>query len=356
MAFRPLRVAMFSTVRLNPYVSLLAAGIRAATPEIQVTQFERLSPAWLLREGRPYAIMHLHWAELQYGAGSRRARLARFASFAAALALGKLAGKRLVYTVHNLAQHEGRHERLNRWTNRLLFAWADALHVHDAGVAAELERQTGRRRGVFVIPHGSYAGYYPDDITPAEARRRLGLEADAFVYLNLGGLRPYKGVEELMRAFAALPAARLRLVIAGHPHEPDYAARLRALAAGDERIRLFLEHVPDARVQVYLRAADVCVFPYRQATTSGAAILALTFGRPIVAPALGPFPALVAQSAGVVHAPDDPDGLRQALRQAQELDAGAAQRAIAAYVDCIAWPRLGRLHAGMYRQLLSGQA
>jgi len=354
---RRLRVALFSTVRLNPYVELLRAGVEAAAPDICVERFERFQTcevsktSQVLREARRYAIIHLHWAELQIQANSRRGRLIRCASFLAALALAKLQGIRVVYTVHNLAQHEGRHERLNRLAHAALFAWADALHVHDASVAEALRRQTGRTRGVWVIPHGSYVGCYPDAVAPAEARRQLGLGAGDFVYLALGGLRPYKGIEELIEAFSTLPGADARLLIAGHPHEPAYAAELRRLVAGERRILAHLQHVPDEQLQLYMRAADVCVFPYRRVTTSGAAILALSFGRPILAPALGPFPELVRASAGLTYDAGDPGGLRSALAAAQSLDREAAGRAIAAYLEQIAWPKIGAQHAAMYRSL-----
>ena len=50
---------------------------------------------------------------------------------------------------------------------------------------------------------------------------------------------------------------------------------------------LALRYIPDAELQVWLRAADVVVLPFRDILTSGSAILALSFGRAVVAPALG---------------------------------------------------------------------
>ncbi|MEZ4597387.1 MAG: glycosyltransferase [Chloroflexota bacterium] len=49
-------------------------------------------------------------------------------------------------------------------------------------------------------------------------------------------------------------------------------------------------NVPDDRMQVFLRAADVMVLPYRDVLTSGSAILAMTFGLPVVAPRIGCLP------------------------------------------------------------------
>jgi len=352
---QPLQVALFSTVQLNPYVQLLADGVRAAAPDIQVTCEGRLSLGWVQRNRRQADILHIHWPELQYAGARARARWRRFISFMAGLALARQAGLRLVYTVHNLNQHEGRDALFNALANAALFAWADALHVHDEVTAEALRRQVRRPERIHVIPHGSYVGCYPDSVSRQEARRLLGLPQEAFVYLMLGGLRPYKGAEELIEAFRSLDDGAARLIIAGHAHAPAYAASLQALAQGDARILMFLEHVPDERVQYFMKAADVCVLPYRQVTTSGAAVLALSFRKPIVVPAIGPFPALVQAAAGICYEPAGVPALRQALEEARALEIERAGQAIAAYLETIAWERLGAKHAEVYRRIAGGR-
>lgn len=354
-AGRPLRVVLFSTVQLNPYVELLAGGVRAAAPDIQVTCEGRLSLEWVQRNRRQADILHIHWPELQYAGARVRARWRRFGSFMAGLLLAHRAGLGLVYTVHNLGQHEGRDALFNALANTALFAWADALHVHDEVTAEALRRRVRRPERIHVIPHGSYVGCYPDGVSRQEARRHLGLPQEAFIYLMLGGLRPYKGAEELIQAFAGIPGDDVQLIIAGHAHEPAYAAALRELARDDARVRLLLEHVPDEKVQYFMRAADVCVLPYRRVTTSGAAVLALSFCKPIVVPAIGPFPALVRESAGICYEPASPQALRQALEAARALDMEKAGQAISTYLETISWERLGAKHAEVYRRIAGGR-
>ena len=265
-------------------------------------------------------------------------------------------GVRLAYTLHNLEQHEGRHGTLNRWANQALFRWADAVHVHDDSVA-EAAKAAGVPAGrLWVVPHGSYVGCYPNTISRVEARERLGLRPADFVYLTLGGVRPYKGIEDLIAAFRTLPDSDAGLLIAGHAHEPAYAEEVRGLAAGDERIRMHLQHVADDEIQCFMNASDVCVLPYRHATTSGAAILALSFGRPIVVPALGPFPGLVAAAGGLLYEPASPASLAAALRESRSAGGPAAAERQAAYLESIAWERVARGHAAMYHAIAGGGA
>jgi beta-1,4-mannosyltransferase len=171
-----------------------------------------------------------------------------------------------------------------------------------------------------VIPHGSYLGAYPDTLTREEARTRLGIPDAGPVLLFLGAVRGYKGTDELVAAFHALPDPAARLLIAGKPRGDGIAERLRAAVVADPRIRLHLGHVPDEELQVWLRAADVVTLPFRDILTSGSAILALSFGRPVVAPALGCLPETVPADAGILYDPDLPGALESALHRALAAD------------------------------------
>ena len=142
-------------------------------------------------------------------------------------------------------------------------------------------------------------------------------------------------------AKSRLPGARLRLLLAGKPGTPEYGRMLAELAAGDARIRLDPQFVPPEEVQLYYNAADVCVLPYRQITTSGAALLAFSFGLPIVAPAIGAFPALVTPARGVLYDPAQPAGLTVALMAAQQPDWQAARSEILTWVRQFDWGEIG---------------
>ena len=90
----------------------------------------------------------------------------------------------------------------------------------------------GRRQGVVIVPHGHYLGYYPNTVSRGEARAALSLPADAFVFVCLGLLRPYKGLEELLPAFRSLPERDLVLLLAGKPGSKNYLSALQALVRG----------------------------------------------------------------------------------------------------------------------------
>ncbi len=344
----PLHVAYLSRVRLNPYVRLLADGVKRADPAIDTSHYRTLSWRRVLL-GRQCQILHLHWVELQYSYGdpplSRAKRALRH--LLAQLQYLQRRGVRLVYTVHNLSQHEGLHPSLNEQANQWLFTHADAIHVHDQASAEAVAQTYDRQTGIFVIPHGNYIGVYPNTVRREDARTRLGISPESFVYLFIGQIRPYKGLEQLIRAFIELDDAGAWLVLAGQINDAGYAAYIRAQVAGRANIKLFLDYIPDEDLQFFFNSADACVFPYRRATTSGAALLAFSFGKPIIAPAIGPFPDLLTAERGVLFHTDD--DLGEALRQARGLDAERASSATLAFARTRDWTMIGAQHAEMYR-------
>jgi len=345
----PLHVAYLSRVRLNPYVSLLADGVERADPAIRTSRYHTLPWRRLLLKRR-CQILHLHWAELQYSYGHPSPRQAErsFRKLLTQLRYLQRRGIRLVYTVHNLSQHEGLYPDLNEQANQWLFAHADAIHVHDQASAETVARTYDRREALFVIPHGNYIGVYPNNVRREEARDRLGIPPEAFVYLFIGQIRPYKGLEQLIRAFGELDDAGALLVLAGQINDAGYAEHIRAQIAGRANVKIFFDYIPDEELQFFFNSADACVLPYRRATTSGAALLAFSFGKPIVAPAIGPFPDLLTAERGVLFRPDD--DLGAALRQVRGLDADRAGSATLAFAKTRDWTTIGARHAAMYRR------
>jgi beta-1,4-mannosyltransferase len=65
--------------------------------------------------------------------------------------------------------------------------------------------------------------------------------------------------------------------------------------ASDNRVRTYLDFIPQDQAQLYFRAADLVVLPYREILNSGSALLALSFDCPILVPLRGTLGELQAQ-------------------------------------------------------------
>jgi glycosyltransferase involved in cell wall biosynthesis len=72
-------------------------------------------------------------------------------------------------------------------------------------------------------------------------------------------------------------------------------------------------------MQVYLRACNVLATPYLEVLSSGSAILGLSFGRPVIAPAIGCLKDLIVEGCGFLYDPSRPESLQAAMRAAMDV-------------------------------------
>jgi len=216
-------------------------------------------------------------------------------------------GGRLADVWHNVEAFDrtrpGRLLRHPAWRPRLARQF-DTVFVHGATLAAQFERLTGVRPRA--IAHGNQ-NWLVEQAGPDPALdRRLQLPPGRPLALLFGALSPYKGVEVLLRALAAIPERQRPLaLIAGLP---TAAVRLEAWREQARRlgiepwVRWDARYIPTPEIAWYFRRADWVVLPYVAASQSGVAHLALTLGKPLIVSSAGGLPELIAGNGMVVEA------------------------------------------------------
>ncbi len=244
----------------NPYLALLVDSL----PSTVVT----LPFSWRLALIGRWDVAHLHWPEhLMRGRRAPRTWLRRALYAAFLLRLG-LTGRPLVRTIHNATAHE-----TGSRVETLLLECTDRATT----LAILLNPTTEVWADVpcRVIVHGHYREWFsrfpPTPPTPG----RLA---------NVGLIRPYKGVEELLVAFASTPGDDRSLVVAGSPTSESIAQRVRELASVDARVTARLSYLDDEALAHEVHAAQLIVLPYRSMHNSGALLLALSLDRPVLVP------------------------------------------------------------------------
>jgi glycosyltransferase involved in cell wall biosynthesis len=314
----PYRLYFFPDYRLtNPFQTMLHAGLAdvGAEPVPVANLVEHLRAR--ADDPRDPGLLSLHWSSpiLSAADGPFRAKLL-LDRFEAALDRFIGAGGRLVWTVHNILPHEVRHRWAEVELAQLLADRADLIHVLSAETCALAEPVYHLDPAkVVVIEHASYLGQYPDWMSREEARSRLGLATDRTVLVTLGGIRPYKALDTLLDVFEELGAEdpTLHLLIAGRVSANPAADHLRERCARNDRVTSRFEHVDDDELQVWMKAADLAVLPYRDILNSGAFLLAQTFGLPVVAPRAGSLQAWDGQPQVSLFDPQDPVSLAAAI-------------------------------------------
>jgi D-inositol-3-phosphate glycosyltransferase len=236
----------------------------------------------------------------------------------------KFLGKKIVFTAHNVnrAERDGVDSFLNRLTLRIQYRLVDHIFVHTKSMKDQLARSFGICQDkVTVIPFGA-GGMVPNScLTFAEAKRRLGLRESDRTILFFGRIARYKGLDLLVDAFAriALHDRSYRLIIAGES-TTDWAQHWKEVhdiiesSPMREQVVQEIRHIEDDEMEVYFKAADVLVLPYRQIFQSGVLFMSHSFGLPVIATDIGAFcDEIIEGTNGYVCRPDDPGDLAKCI-------------------------------------------
>ena len=294
-------------------------------------------------EGEPYPRTHrrLAWYRPDgWLAAGRRLRSADLVVFAlltplqvppylAVMAgLGRQPGRpRTAVICHNVLPHERRPGDVA--LTKALLKHADTVITHSAAQAAQA-RELAPAATVLtarIPPHLPVLARRDDPPDPPETggthppRPPLRL-------LFFGIVRPYKGLDVLLRALAGVPA-HVTLTVAGEfwgGTEPT--EKLIADLGLRDRVTLRPGYLPATAIPALFAAADVLVLPYREATASQNALLAFAYGVPVITTTAGALAQAVRDGVdGLTCAPDDAEDLLRALIQISDPDTARRLRA-----------------------------
>ncbi|MFC3125021.1 glycosyltransferase [Pseudoroseomonas globiformis] len=191
----------------------------------------------------------------------------------------------VVVTVHDTTPFNGTPtSRLQLHGFIAALGLADRLIVHTQTGLEQLVASGLDRRRIRCIPHGPLGGF--GDIPPPPRSGPMTL-------VVFGKIRPYKGIDILIAALAALgPDERrmLRVIIAGEPMMDVAPLQARIVSDGlGGTVELRLGHLDEAAMRALFTEAEGFVFPYREIEASGVLFLVQGLGRWLIASRLGAF-------------------------------------------------------------------
>jgi beta-1,4-mannosyltransferase len=351
-----MKVAFVPVWLENPYHAELEKALRALGIEVLLPHNLKV----LCRDYRTgiekVDLVHIHSLP-QFGWSL--VALRGFAGFYQRLVWLRMRGVKLVLTMHNLENHESRNRRIENLVVRYFAPQIESIIVHGKSAKQIVDARWSQRKGnpVHIIPHGHYIGSYKNEISAGAARAHFGFNAPNLVFLFLGQIRPYKGVVELVSAFRRRTEQEARLIIAGKPINQEIYQEVAHSIEGDARIRFLPGHVADDDIQLYMNACDVVVLPYRRVLTSGAAVLAMSFGKPCIAPRAGSVTDMLDEKGAIFFDPAVSGDLEWALQKTIDSrhrfqDMGLHNLNRAAGWD---WESIGRSTAAVYWQCLHNE-
>ena len=332
-------------------------NVTPAMPFMVAVVYRRIfgrDPAW--RRGLRYLKGSLR---ALIGARIAGTRLAHFHVFQVGalelfnVVLAKLLLLRVVITAHDVEAFRGEWSSIKSW----VYGLAHCVIAHNRVSQRELVRVLGiPERKIHVIPHGNYLAHLGAVPPAGSARVKLNLPPGAQVLLFFGQIKEVKGLDLLLDALATVKAAvpEVCLVIAGKMWGPDFAQYQSQI----ERLDLaghcvaHIRYIADDEVGAYYAAADLVVLPYRKIYQSGVVLMAMSYGKPVLASDLEGMKELVEdQVTGFLFRAEDATDLAKRL-EAVLADRAGMQRVAAQGLelmrDAYGWEHIGRLTAQCY--------
>ena len=182
-----------------------------------------------------------------------------------------------------------------------IYQAADKLIVHGQANLLELLKKHPfiKESKVQVIPHILPVRHMAN-ITRSEARNELNIPLDCPVVLFCGSIRRYKDLESLIKAYllAREKRANLWIIVAGLQAYKEIGREIRKL---QHQALVRLKYIPIHLIELYHRAANIAVFPYKRISQSGALITAMGFGLPVIVTNVGAMPETVCGNGWVVR-------------------------------------------------------
>ncbi|MBO4903876.1 MAG: glycosyltransferase [Lachnospiraceae bacterium] len=219
---------------------------------------------------------------------------------------------KILFLCHNVFPHE--RFPMDRALTRAVLKKGDYFILHSQKEAADLKSIVADAKYAINM-HPTYSAYKMSDHSADE-----GDTSSKLRMLFFGFVRPYKGLDVLLRAMKSLPDdVVLNIVGDFGDSRGEYDALIEE---GDLANRVMIREgfVPDKEVEKYFNDCDVVVLPYREATQSGIAQIALGLEKPVIVTDAGGLPEVVIDGVtGVLCKAGDEESLAHAVQRFMEL-------------------------------------
>jgi beta-1,4-mannosyltransferase len=323
------------TEESNPFISLM----------LKFTADDECHPvtmSWRKLLLGKYDILHIHWPEQLLRSDSVVRRAAKRVVFAVGLLRNRIERKPIVRTVHNIVPHE-QGSPGERFLLRLIDSSTDCVVIMND--APELTEPLDRKPTV-LIPHGDYRDWF-------ENWRECRKYSDEGPWLYFGLIRPYKNVPSLVNSMRECHALHRRLEILGAPSSDRIQRELESISEGRNDIDLHLTHVSDSELSDALLGCSLVILPYTEMYNSGAALLALSFERPVLVPKTSANERLLEEFGGNFVRLYEGDISPEVLLDADRWLAHRDRNGTIA-MEGRSWNKIGKSYRNLYSSLMHG--
>lgn len=214
----------------------------------------------------------------------------------------KKKGIRVVFLCINIFEHED--NAVKKMLTKFILGRVDSIIVH-----SEQEKSTALEINPRAAVKKHLLPLFVYDSVPIRRNDR-GLHL-----LFFGFVRPYKGLDTLLKAVGLLKEYDISLKVAGEfwNDRAAYDRLIRDLDIAD-KVEIVDGYLSDRDMSLCFSRADLVVLPYRKTITSGVIATAYGYKRPVLATNVGGFHEVIQDGyTGKIVPPDDPQALAEGI-------------------------------------------
>jgi len=323
----------------NPFMVLLGNELRKKGWDSKTFTFKIVN---LVKYRREVSILYFHWPESIWRSSSILITLIKAFVFLIRLATAKLLGYRIVWSAHNSWPHEFLLKGVEQIMRIFLIKNCDLVIGHSLNSAEELNEYFGVKPKKYQLAlHGHYDNVYLPE--GRLTRELLNIDSEKKIFLLLAKTRSRNEDDFFINEWMNWDSHKSILIISG------------TLSVGSkEKVKnlkniFFIEGFRSRGEMADLFVlANIIVLPYRKITTSGMFFMAVTFGKPILAPDIPFFKLHMAKNGGVLYRLNQND-LRNEFNKACDVnfDIGAILRQKEIYSWTHSGSAIGKIFTGL---------
>ena len=227
----------------------------------------------------------------------------------------KKLGIKIIFLIENYLSHE------KRFFNKVLAKYAlknaDFFIAQSKHMKVNIEKDYPSKK-IYLTTLPIFNCFNHDKFNTDSAREYLNIHAENLI-LYFGYIRPYKGLQNLISAFAELIKERddTKLLIVGECYEDPEIYKKQILELKiEDKVHFKNEFISNEQVEPYFKAADFICLPYNSASQSGIIMIAYGFGKPVVVTDVGGLPELVVEGkTGFIAERNNQKSLLLAIRK-----------------------------------------
>jgi glycosyltransferase involved in cell wall biosynthesis len=250
-----------------------------------------------------------------------------------------------ICTVHNLFPHYGVAHPAFRELYSCFYRHCHVIsHFSHTSQQLVLKEYPAAHNACHVVHHpASYEVTLAKQLQRGSRRTEMGIGNDEFVILMVGRLRSWAEVELMQQAFnqARVPKKKLlmagKFALTGNPWRNRWLLLRLKWWLKRQRAVVDMRYIPEEEISRWFDSSDVAIVPRFGGLNSGIVILAMTFGRMVIAPNCGAYPERLAGTRNLLFQPGDAASLASMLEEASTLDTNDIGRENAVIASKWSW-------------------